>query len=295
MKKKVISIKQGRRADVGEYKIFRVLPDHEVRAVGPFVFLDYVPPVMHAADEPRKVVNGEGAHPHRGIATLTYVLNGEADHFDSNGHHARVYSGGAQWMKAGNGIIHDEAMNPDPNAGDGLTHGFQFWVNLPAKNKAEQPDYRPVQANEMPRIDLGDNSGWLKVVAGEYADKASPIPTYSEQFIYHVQLQPRKSFILNASEGLEYAAFLPAAGAVINDIEYSAQELLVFDTKKGAIEMKNTSDMPITIILFGGAPYTEPIVAQGPFVMNTQTEIAEAYKAFFEGKYGRIKYEQEVQ
>jgi redox-sensitive bicupin YhaK (pirin superfamily) len=295
MKKKVISIKQGRRADVGEYKIFRVLPDHEVRAVGPFVFLDYVPPVFHAADEPRKVVNGEGAHPHRGIATLTYVLNGEADHFDSNGHHARVYSGGAQWMKAGNGIIHDEAMNPDPNTGDRLTHGFQFWVNLPAKNKAEQPAYRPVQANEMPRIDLEDNSGWLKVVAGKYEDKASPIPTYSEQFIYHVQLQPRKSILFNAKESLEFAAFLPAAGAVINDIEYREQELLVFDTKEGAIEMKNASDMPTTIILFGGAPYTEPVVAQGPFVMNTQTEIAAAYKAFFEGKYGKIKYEQEVQ
>lgn len=294
MKNKVINIKQGRRADVGAYKIYRVLPDHEVRAVGPFVFLDYVPPILHAPDEPRKVPDGKGAHPHRGIATLTYVLNGEADHFDSNGHHARVFSGGAQWMKAGNGIIHDEAMNPDPHTGDRLTHGFQFWVNLPARNKAEEPDYRPVQAAEMPIVELEDNAGWLKVVAGDYNGKNSPIPAYSEQFIYHLQLQPGKSFSLNTKEGLEYAAFLPVAGASINDIRYNERELLIFETMEGTIEIQNPSDTIVTAIVFGGAPYTEPIVAQGPFVMNTQAEIAAAYNDFFNGKYGAIQYEQEA-
>ncbi len=292
MKKKVIANKQGRRADVGEYKIYRILPNHEVRAVGPFVFLDYVPQILHAADEPRRIVNGEGAHPHRGIATLTYVLNGEADHFDSNGHHARVYSGGAQWMKAGTGIIHDEAMNPDPNAGDRLTHGFQFWVNLPAKNKAEKPDYRPVQADEMPKIALEENAGWLKVIAGEYERHASPIPAYLEQLIYHIQLQPGKAFSLNARENLEYAVFLPAVSAVVNGIVYEERELLLFDTKEGVIALENPSDAAVDIIVFGGAPYTEPVVAQGPFVMNTQSEIATAYSDFFEGRYGKIQYEQ---
>lgn len=294
MKNKVINIKQGRRADVGAYKIYRVLPDHEVRAVGPFVFLDYVPPILHAPDEPRKVPDGKGAHPHRGIATLTYVLNGEADHFDSNGHHARVFSGGAQWMKAGNGIIHDEAMNPDPHTDDRLTHGFQFWVNLPARNKAEEPDYRPVQAAEMPIVELEDNAGWLKVVAGDYNGKISPIPAYLEQFIYHLQLQPGKSFLLNTKEGLEYAAFLPVAGASINDTRYNERELLIFETMEGTIEIQNPSDTIVTAIVFGGAPYTEPIVAQGPFVMNTQAEIAAAYNDFFNGKYGAIQYEQEA-
>lgn len=295
MKKNIINVKQSHRADVGEYKIYRVLPAHEVRAVGPFVFLDYVPPILHAADEPRKVVNGEGAHPHRGIATLTYVLNGEADHFDSNGHHAKVYSGGVQWMKAGNGIIHDEAMNPDPHTGDGLTHGFQFWVNLPAKNKAEQPDYRPVQAGEMPKIALEDKAGWLKVITGAYEQLSSPIPTFQEQFIWHIQLQPGKAFSLNTKENLEYAMFLPTAGAIVNDMPYTEQKLLLFDNHEGTIEMKNSSDLPIDIIVLGGEHYTEPIVAQGPFVMNTQDEISIAYNDFFKGKYGKIKYEQEAQ
>ncbi|MBO9634899.1 MAG: pirin family protein [Chitinophagaceae bacterium] len=294
MKRKVIATKQGHRADVGEYKIYRVLPNHEVRAVGPFVFLDYVPAVLHAADEPRKVANGQGAHPHRGIATLTYVLNGEADHFDSNGHHAKVYSGGAQWMKAGSGIIHDESMNPDPNTGDGLTHGFQFWVNLPARNKAEDPDYRPVQANELPKIPLPDNTGWLKVVAGEYEQQTSPIPAYSEQLIYHIQLLPGKTFSLHTKGNLEYALFLPNASAVINGQGYDEQDLLLFETGEGIIEMSNPANTPIEIIVFGGEPYTEPVFAQGPFVMNTQKEIAMAYDEYFKGKYGKINYEQQA-
>lgn len=292
MKKEIIAVKHGHRADVGEYQIYRVLPDHEVRAVGPFVFLDYVPPVLHAPDEPRKTVNGLGAHPHRGIATLTYVLNGEADHFDSNGHHAKVYSGGAQWMKAGTGIIHDEAMNPDPNTDERLTHGFQFWVNLPAKNKAEKPDYKPVQAEEMPRIMLEENIGWLKVVVGEYNDQTSPIPTYSKQFIYHISIQPGKTFSLNGIERMEYALFLPVDDAVVNGIKYQSRELLLLDTKQGIIEMKNPSDVPIQIIVFGGEHYAEPMVAQGPFVMNTEEEIAIAYSDARKGKYGKINYGQ---
>ncbi|MEC5148245.1 pirin family protein [Chitinophaga sp. 212800010-3] len=295
MKKKVVHLVEGRRADVGEYKIYRLLPNHLVRAVGPFVFLDYAPPVLHAADEAPKVVNGSGAHPHRGIATLTYVLNGEADHFDSNGHHARVYSGGAQWMKAGTGIIHDEAMNPDPYTSDRLTQAFQFWVNLPAKNKAEQPDYLPVQADEIPKIGLENNAGWLKVVAGEYASHTSPIPAFLDQFIYHIHLQPGKTFLLDTQDSLEYAAFLPAAStAIINDVSYDARKTLFFDTQKSVVEIKNPSDVPVDIIVFGGAPYTEPFIARGSFVMNTAEEIDLAYSDYFEGRYGTINYKQKI-
>src|SRR5206468_9746019 len=136
-------------------------------AVGPFVFLDHALPIQHLPGEPIRRANGTGAHPHRGIATLTYILNGEADHLDSKGHHAKVSSGGAQWMKAGNGIIHDEVVNVDSQSNKLLTHGMQFWINLPAKNKAEQPAYLPLQENEIPRQKLSDERGWIKVIAGE--------------------------------------------------------------------------------------------------------------------------------
>ena len=189
------------------------------------------------------------------------MLNGEADHFDSKGHHAKVSSGGEQWMKAGNGIIHDEAVNVDPRANDLLTHAFQFWINLPAKNKAEPPEYLPIQANEVPQQILTDKRGWLKVIAGKYEKLVSEIPGYSKQFLYHIHLESGKQFSLTTENGLEYAAFLPMNNAVINDEEYKKGEFLLFDKSQGVIEINNSSQSPTDIILFGGEPYTEPIVA----------------------------------
>jgi len=292
MKKQISFSAQGQRADIGEYKIQRMLPNRYADAVGPFVFLDHVLPAKHSKDELHKKANGTGAHPHRGIATLTYLLNGEADHLDSRGHHAIVHSGGAQWMKAGNGIIHDEVVNTDPRAGDLLTHGFQFWINLPSKNKAEAPEYLPLQANDIPQQELGDNKGWIKVIVGEYEKLASRIPNYSKQFLYHIHLEAGKQFSIETENGLEYAAFLPLHNTVINDTEYHKGEFIEFDRNGGTIEINNNSKEAIDIILFGGERYTEPIVAQGPFVMNSDAEIATAYRDFHAGKYGKINYNQ---
>ena len=290
MKKKISFTAQGQRADIGEFMIQRMLPNRYADAVGPFVFLDHVLPVKHSPDERLKVVNGTGAHPHRGIATLTYILNGEADHHDSKGHHAKVRSGGAQWMKAGNGIIHDEVVNVDPQTTDLLTHGFQFWINLPSKQKAEPPEYIPIQASEVPQQMLSDKRGWIKVIAGEYKNLISKIPNYSKQFLYHIHLEAGKQFSIATEKGMEYAAFLPVHNAIINDTEYEAGEFIEFDRDEGTIEINNNSGVAIDIILFGGEKYTEPIVAQGPFVMNNHSEIAEAYKDFHTGKYGKISY-----
>ena len=291
MKKKTSFSTQGKRADIGEYIVNRILPNRYADAVGPFVFLDHALPIKHPPDEPHKVINGKGAHPHRGIATLTYILNGEAEHLDSRGYHAKVNSGGAQWMKAGNGIIHDEVVNVDPQTNDHLTHAFQFWINLPSKQKAEPPEYLSVQASEVPQQMLPDKSGWIKVIVGAYKNLVSKIPNYSKQFLYHIHLEAGKQFSLSGEKGLEYAAFLPLQNAMINDTEFSNGEFIEFDRNKGTIEIHNNSEDSIDIILFGGEKYTEPIVAQGPFVMNTQNEIADAYRDFHAGKYGEISYE----
>jgi len=290
MKKKISFSTQGQRADIGEYKINRMLPNRYADAVGPFVFLDHVIPAQHTPGEPLKKVNGTGAHPHRGIATLTYIFNGEADHNDSIGNHAMVHSGGAQWMKAGNGIIHDEVVNVDSQTNNLLTHAMQFWINLPAKNKAEAPEYLPLEVNEIPLQKLDDGRGWVKVIVGEYEKAASKIPNYSKQLLYHIHLEAGKQFSMATDNGAEYAAFLPLHNAMINDAEYHKGEFVEFDRDEGMIEINNDSGDAIDIILFGGEKYTEPIVAAGPFVMNTQHEISQAYNDFYAGKYGEIKY-----
>lgn len=289
MKKKISFSAQGQRADIGEMVIYRILPNRYANAVGPFVFLDHLAPVKHSPDKPT-MKKGTGAHPHRGIATLTYILSGEGEHFDSRGHHAKVFSGGVQWMKAGNGIIHDETMNPDSQTGSPYMHGFQFWINLPAKIKKESPAYLAVNASEVPQMPLNENSGWLKVIVGSYEQLVSKIPGYSKQYLYHIHLNEGKQFSMPTEKDLEYAVFLPKHDIVINDIPFTAGDFIEFDREEGTIEITNTSTNAADIILFGGEKYTEPIVAQGPFVMNTHQEIAEAYHDFHSGKYGKITY-----
>jgi redox-sensitive bicupin YhaK (pirin superfamily) len=138
---------------------------------------------------------------------------------------------------------------------------------------------------------LSDKRGWIKVIAGEYEQMVSKIPGYSKQFLYHIHLETGKQFSLTTENGTEYAAFLPLNNAIINESEYKKGEFLMFDKDEGTIEINNISMSPTDIILFGGKPYTEPIVAQGPFVMNTQAEIAQAYRDFHLGKYGTISYD----
>lgn len=285
MKKKTSFSAKGQRADIGNLQILRLLPNRYTDAVGPFVFLDHLVPMVH----PSPHNSGTGGHPHRGIATLTYILEGQAEHFDSAGNYAKVYSGGIQWMKAGNGIIHDETLNVDPRTGTNRTHAFQFWINLPAKNKAEMPAYSAIQNDEVPFKRLPDNNGWIKVIVGEYEDLRSAIPDYSIQFLYHIHIEAGKNFVISMPENIEVAAFLPVNQATINDAAFEAGEFIEFDRSAGEIVVENNFHEATDIILFGGEPYLEPIIAEGPFVMNSAPEIANAYQEFYAGKYGVIK------
>jgi redox-sensitive bicupin YhaK (pirin superfamily) len=285
MKKKTSFSTKGNIAAVGSLSIQRMLPNRYANKVGPFVFLDYVAPVIKETI----TRNGMGAHPHRGIATLTYILQGEVEHFDSAGNEAIIRSGGAQWMKAGTGIIHDENLNYDSQTESKFIQGFQFWINLPSKNKAEKPAHIAVQAGEVPKKELPNESGWLKVIVGNYEELSSKIPNYSRQFLYHIQLKAGKSLSIEIENEIEAAAFLPTQNAILNDTEFQKGEFVEFDRSAGEIDIKNTSQIAIDIMLFGGEEYTEPVIAEGPFVMNSQAEIADAYRDFYAGRYGEIK------
>lgn len=287
MKKKTSFSTKGQRADIGDLTIYRMLANRYTDAVGPFVFLDHIAPKRQTY----RHLRGTGAHPHRGIATLTYLIAGEATHFDSAGNHASVHSGGIQWMKAGNGILHDETLNADSRADSDLTHGFQFWINLPAKNKAEKPEYLAIQSHEVPQKNLPNDGGWIKVIAGGYEELIANIPSYSEQFLYHIQLEAGRNFTISLSENHEVAAFLPTGNVTLNNSEFEAGEFIEFDRAAGEIVIDNPFPEATDILLFGGEPYTEPIVAEGPFVMNSQTEVADAYRDFYAGKYGEIDHQ----
>ncbi|MBW8684746.1 pirin family protein [Chitinophaga rhizophila] len=280
---------QGRRADIGDLEIYRILPNRYAEAVGPFVFLDHVAPRVQA----KVNTTGTGAHPHRGIATLTYILNGEDEHFDSAGNYAMVHSGGVQWMNAGNGIIHDETLNYDSHTDSRITHAFQFWINLPSAIKAQQPAYFAMEGNEVPIKDLPDGNGWIKVITGSFQELKSPIPVYSEQFLYHIHLNAGAVFTISFSDNAEVAAYLPVHPAILNDESFGPGDFIEFDRNTGIITISNNNNYESDIILFGGERYEEPIVAEGPFVMNSDVEIAKAYKDFYSGAYGKIDYDKQ--
>jgi len=289
MKKQSSFSTRGQRADIGDLEIYRILANRYADAVGPFVFLDHIAPKIQEKVNKK----GTGAHPHRGIATLTYILNGEDEHFDSNGNYAMVHSGGVQWMKAGNGIIHDETLNYDSSTDSKMVHAFQFWINLPPAIKAEKPAYMAIEGNEVPVKSLPDEKGWIKVIVGAFEDLKSAIPDYSEQFLYHIHLEPGVSFSIEFPVHIEVAAYLPELPATLNDEKYIGGDFVEFDREAGSVELSNENDGATDILVFGGERYQDPIIAEGPFVMNAKAEIANAYKDYFNGDYGKIDYEKQ--
>jgi len=289
MEKKTAVTYNGTMSQVGDLRVMRLLPNRYTRTVGPFFFLDHLIPT-EVKPKKAKAPDGSFAHPHRGIATFTYLFSGELEHFDSRGHHGIVGSGGAQWMKAGNGVIHDENPTQAFQEKGGLLHGLQFWINLPAKNKAEPPDYLAVQGEDFPAIELPGNTGRLKVLIGEYEDKKSHVQTYSRQFNYHLQLNSKASFTFNVHSDFESAAFIADGEVMINGSAHKKGELLVFDIDGSEIHIVNTGETAADVMLFGGEGYTESIVAEGPFVMNSESEIGLAYREFYSGNYGKISY-----
>ena len=274
---------------VGDLLVNRLLPGSEVRAVGPFVFLDHLYPTEQKAKIPT-LPSGKFAHPHRGIATFSYIFSGSLEHFDSHGGHGIVEAGGAQWMKAGNGVVHDEHSSPEFQRTGGILHSLQFWINLPAKNKAEAPDYLALHPSDIPEIELPDHAGTLRVVIGNIGEKRSPVKTYSEQFLYHIILQPKSKFTFAVPVQQEAAAFVPLNEVTINGSDFGKSEVVFFRNEEGEIELINKNTSAVDLILFGGEQYAELIIAEGPFVMNSRNEIAQAYKDFFDGKYGEIDY-----
>ena len=285
MKKQISCSGKGNPENIGNFRISRILPNRYVDAVGSFVFLDHLLPQHRPAEESK----GVGAHPHRGIATLTYLLSGKAQHYDSMGHKGSVTSGGAQWMKAGKGVMHDEVLISEEGETHALIHGFQFWINLPPAQKIEDPEYLSLNAADMPLFSIGDH-GFIKVVVGSYEGAASPVPVYKEQFLYHLHLPSGAAFRHNLDKGTESAVFVATGSVLVNDMLFQNGEFIELDREEGIVELRNEGHDASDVLFFGGETYTDPMVADGPFVMNSRDEIRMAYRDFMGGKYGRVTY-----
>lgn len=286
MKSNKASLYRGINLKVGEFLVNRLIPASTLGSVGAIVFLDHIYPVDLRHDS-SSFPTGNYAHPHRGIVTFSYVLSGSLSHYDSRGNHNIIGAGGLQWMKAGNGIIHDEKPfimeNDEP-----IFHSLQFWVNLPGEAKKEEPEYMALQAVDVPEAQLPDHGGTIRILLGEFGLWASPIPTFNHEFIYHLSLNPHSSFSFSPRKDDEVAVFVTASEVDVNGIVLGNSKMLLMEEGIKEIVFQNDKINAADILIFGGKPYNEPIVAEGPFVMNSYADIATAYRDFFAGAYGSI-------
>jgi len=252
--------------------------------LSPFLLLDYAGPHHFPAGTGKR---GVGEHPHRGFETVTVVYSGEVEHRDSTGRGGVIGPGDVQWMTAGAGILHEEFHSAEFTRTGGELKMIQLWVNLPAKDKMTQPGYQSITADVIPDVELPNNAGHMRVIAGRYEDIVGPAHTFSPLNVWDLQLNQSQEITLHQPAGWSTALVVLEGEVVVNG-EGSAREgqLVVLSQKGEALHLSASSNAKV--LLMAGEPLQEPIVGYGPFVMNTKAQIAEAVRAFNSGRFGQI-------
>ncbi len=274
----------------------RAFGNHEVPLLDPFLLLDD----FHNSDR-RNFLPGFPWHPHRGIETITYLLEGEVDHGDSMGNSGVIAPGDVQWMTAGSGIIHQEMPRPGR---DGGNWGFQLWANLPRSHKMMDPRYRGLTASEIPEAAL-DGGVKAKVVCGQVGGVIGPVkdivaePEYLDvtvpagasfrhavasghtAFAYVYQ---GKGYFDPRHDPYGYEEIPPQWLDVTRDCQLGPETLVLYERKGGAIDISAT-DGPLRFLLVSGRPIGEPVAWYGPIVMNTQAELRVAFEEYQQGTF----------
>ncbi|MBD9577870.1 pirin family protein [Pseudomonas sp. PDM23] len=252
--------------------------------LSPFLLLDHAGP--HAFG-PSTVRRGVGQHPHRGFETVTLVYDGELEHRDSSGGGGRIGPGDVQWMTAGDGILHEEYHSPDFARSGGNLHMAQLWVNLPARHKRTAPAYQTLLAGDIPRIELADGAGSLRVIAGDYAGHAGPAHTFSPLDVWDLRLQPGRPLELAVKAGRNTALVVLRGNVRLGGGETLREgQLALFDRRGDSLQLEAESDA--LVLLLSGEPLDEPIVGYGPFVMNSECEIQQAIADVQNGRFGQM-------
>lgn len=227
-------------------------------------------------------IQGFPTHPHRGIETVTYMLEGSVRHRDSIGNTGVIGPGDVQWMTSGRGILHEELPRRGPS---GRIIGFQLWVNLPANLKLGEPRYQEVKADEIPVFE--DAGLRVRVVAGEYQGVRGPVGQIAAQPLYlDVALEGGAQFNLPAAPERTTLAYLFQGAGWFGDEWLAAERMVQFDP--GApIHVQAGPEAPLRFMLMSGVPFKEPIYPYGPFVMNTRQEIEATIRELREGTFVR--------
>jgi redox-sensitive bicupin YhaK (pirin superfamily) len=253
--------------------------------LSPFLMLDYAGPARFTpAEKPR----GVEQHPHRGFETVTIVYQGELEHRDSTGNGGKIGPGDVQWMTAASGILHEEFHSKAFTRNGGTLEMVQLWVNLPAKNKKAAPGYQTILNGDIPSVELADGAGRVRVIAGEYEGQKGPANTFTPIDIWDLKLNRDKTVTLNLPKGRTVALAVLGGTVLVNGEEIArTAQLVSFDDAGGEITLEANND--VTVLVLSGEPINEPVVAHGPFVMNTIGEIKQAMLDYQQGRFGAME------
>ncbi|TAM45809.1 MAG: pirin family protein [Gammaproteobacteria bacterium] len=274
-----------RTLEGGGFPVRRPFPTTRLPQVDPFLLLDHLGPVTWGPGE------GIGApdHPHRGFETVTYLLSGGFQHKDSAGHAGKLAPGDVQWMTAGSGVVHSELPSDEFMRNGGVMHGFQVWVNLPARDKMIAPHYQEIPTAGIPEARSIDGSVKVRVIAGEALGKRAVIETRTPIYYLHFTLEPGGTIHQPVPAGFNALVYL-ISGTVQTGKErtpvHEGQMARLGDGDVVALAAEAAA--PADLLLLAGQPLNEPVARYGPFVMNTREEIEQAFRDYQSGRMGSI-------
>jgi redox-sensitive bicupin YhaK (pirin superfamily) len=260
---------------------YTALPTSSLDYLDPFLLLHH-----HGPQEFEKNNRGLpfGPHPHRGFETLTYIIKGDISHQDSSGGEHINRDGGIQWMTAGSGLIHSETSSAAFIKNGGEEEILQLWMNLPAKNKMVKPTYIGLNFDEIHHFGLDHGMVIIDLISGEMEGHQGPVASISGLTMTSIRMKKDGNLTLNIPTEDQIFFYVVKGKLKVNGQEVLMRHLVQFEFEKGAIDIKAEED---AYILFGHAPpFNESMVAQGPFVMNTEDEIKQAYQDYRNGKMG---------
>src|SRR5690554_3640524 len=256
----------------------------DMHRMNPFIMLDYNSPYnLPPSDKPK----GVGVHPHKGFETVTIAYKGKVAHHDSSGGGGVIGEGDIQWMTAASGVLHKEYHEEAWSKEGGDFQMVQLWVNLPKKDKAGSPKYQAIKSDEVARHELPDNAGAIEVIAGDYYGTKGPATTFTPVHMYNAKLNEggKARFSFPAQYN---TALLVVEGSIEIDGETVPTDHLALMANDGETFEFTALENSVVLVL-SGEPINEPIVAHGPFVMNTHQEIADAFNDFNNGKFGYLE------
>jgi quercetin 2,3-dioxygenase len=271
------------RDDIADLTTRRPVPGRDVEQIDPFLFLNHHGPQVYS---PHNRGLPFGPHPHRGFETVTFILTGELAHRDSAGHESVIKEGGIQWMTAGSGLVHAEISPQEFMQKGGPLEILQLWVNLPPSLKMTQPRYIGLQRDEIPAIATPDDKGVVNLVSGEYLGRKGAMQPLLDIFMSTIELRPGAR--VEFSGAAKRNVFLYVVRGSIKVAGQPAPEwhLIELSDAGDSVEIETASD---AVLLFGhAAPIGAPVVAYGPFVMNTRDEIMQAIHDYQAGKFNAI-------